>query len=472
VSEPLVVLEPVAEEDKAVLANLLQLYRHDLSEFLHYELSEHGTYVYRFLDHYWSEPGRHAFFIRVDRHLAGFALARDVDGEHEVAEFFVVRRHRHRGVGLEAALALFARLPGRWSLFHDNANEAAGRFWKEVVERASGGNFEHERLISPAGIVGQQYRFAVEAEATGEAGEAGAMGEPGEPAYIPLPSDLADPRTTAARVFDRIADLYDRARPGYPAEVVAELVRTCAITSDSSIIEIGCGTGQLTRDLAPTGASILAIEPGESLAALARANLAAYPTVDVMTCSAEDFDGTAAGADVVAAATSFHWIDPNVGYRKAADLLRRGGHLALLTHVHARGGTDTEEGFSERARELHRRLAPRIGDWYFPPLEELVQRATAGGDIAAVWTRLERRFVDPPDVSDLFEAPQVVTYPWLATYDRDGYLDWVASQSVYALLEPEQRAQLLAELGRLIDELLGGQVTKQYVTVLATAERR
>lgn len=156
---PVVALEPVAEEDKAALANLVQLYRYDFSEVRAYELTEHGTFVYRFLDHYWCEPGRHAFFIRVGGRLAGFALARDVGDEHEVAEFFVVRRHRRAGVGRTAALDLFSRLPGRWSLFHDSANEAASSFWERVVIHASAGVFEREDITTSAGFVGRRYRF-------------------------------------------------------------------------------------------------------------------------------------------------------------------------------------------------------------------------------------------------------------------------------------------------------------------------
>lgn len=159
---PDVVLDPVVEERKPVLANLLQLYRHDLSEFRSYEVSDHGTFVYRFLDHYWTEPGRHAYFIRHAGQLAGFAMVRQVEqGTHEVAEFFVLRRHRGDGTSRAAALQLLRRSPGQWIIFHDDANERAGRFWVAVITQASGGEFEQNAIISSAGFAGQEYRFAV-----------------------------------------------------------------------------------------------------------------------------------------------------------------------------------------------------------------------------------------------------------------------------------------------------------------------
>ena len=85
--------------------------------------------------------------------------------------------------------------------------------------------------------------------------------------------------------------------------------------------------------------------------------------------------------------------------------------------------------------------------------------------------RVERKLADPPPVSQLFDPPLVSTYPWLATYDRQGYLAMLASQSSYALMEPGRREPLLRGIGALIDDFLGGTITKQYVTILAVARR-
>jgi SAM-dependent methyltransferase len=149
-------------------------------------------------------------------------------------------------------------------------------------------------------------------------------------AYIPLPIGLTDPRATAGAVFDRVASLYDRARPGYPVEAVRDLDGLVGIAGSGRILGIGCGTGQLTRDLAPTGAAIDCLEPGPSLAATARANLVGYPNVTVTVTGFEDFDASAGSYDVVVSATAFHWIDPCVSYAKASSLLRPGGHLVVV----------------------------------------------------------------------------------------------------------------------------------------------
>ncbi|WP_367135533.1 GNAT family N-acetyltransferase [Saccharothrix sp. HUAS TT1] len=129
-------LVAVAETDKAVLANLIQLYQHDFSEIRDLPLTRHGTFTYAYLDHYFTEPGREAHFIEANGALAGFALARahvDGDDSWNVAEFFVARGHRRRGVARRAARLLLARRPGEWTLSFDHANPPAAAFWRSVV---------------------------------------------------------------------------------------------------------------------------------------------------------------------------------------------------------------------------------------------------------------------------------------------------------------------------------------------------
>lgn len=295
--------------------------------------------------------------------------------------------------------------------------------------------------------------------------------EDDRPPYVRLPAGLRRPREEARVVFDTVAELYDRARPGYPPEALSALVAACRIGAGRRVLEIGCGTGQLTRSLAPLGGRLRCLEPGPSLAALARRRLAAWPRTEVLTTTFEGFeDDEGPGSyDAVVSATAFHWIDPGVGFPKAARLLRGGGVLALLTNSHAAGGTQEEIG--EEIGRLHRDLAPDLGDWRFPAPAAIADAARRGRDIAAVWQAIERRFEPAPDVGRLFGPPEVRAFPWRASYDRDGYLDMLRSQSSYALMDPARRDELLAAVGDLVDGRLGGTVTKQYVTVLATAAR-
>ncbi len=143
----------VAEAEPAerqVLANLLELYRYDFTEFDGRDIGEDGRYGYRYLDSYWSEAGRHPFLVRVDGRLAGFALLRQVAGPSgglimDVSEFFVMRRYRRLGVGQEMARILFDRFPGRWEVRELDGNAPAQAFWRRVIARHTGGRFEERQ---------------------------------------------------------------------------------------------------------------------------------------------------------------------------------------------------------------------------------------------------------------------------------------------------------------------------------------
>ena len=118
--------------DKSVVRNLLELYLHDFSEMTRSDVDEHGRFGYAYLDHYWTEPGRHPFLIRADGGLAGFALVRS-GTPHDMTEFFVLRKYRRSGVGLLAARALFAMFPGEWQVRQMTANTGATAFWRRAI---------------------------------------------------------------------------------------------------------------------------------------------------------------------------------------------------------------------------------------------------------------------------------------------------------------------------------------------------
>ncbi|TQM82929.1 putative acetyltransferase [Saccharothrix saharensis] len=153
----------VAESDKAVLANLVQLYQHDFSEIRDLPLTRHGTFTYAYLDHYFTEPAREAYFIEVGGELAGFALARadvDKDGSWNVAEFFVARGHRRRGVARAAARSLFARHPGTWTLTFDHANVGAAALWRQVAASVADGPVTEVDRTDPVPATRLRFRVA------------------------------------------------------------------------------------------------------------------------------------------------------------------------------------------------------------------------------------------------------------------------------------------------------------------------
>lgn len=125
----------------------MQLYLHDFSEFLGTDVDANGEYPYAYFDHYFrreERESRHAFFIRADSQLAGFALVRQSDGLNSVAEFFVMRKYRRGGVGTAAARQVFARFPGDWKVAELAANLPAQAFWRKVIAGVTGGAYTED----------------------------------------------------------------------------------------------------------------------------------------------------------------------------------------------------------------------------------------------------------------------------------------------------------------------------------------
>ena len=131
-------------------------------------------------------------------------------------------------------------------------------------------------------------------------------------------------RNDLGRVFNEVPELYDRVRPTYPRELFTDLVGITGLDKQSSVLEIGCGTGQATRSLAGLGGSVTAVELGADMAALARQRLAAFDNVEVETSSFEGWDDRGRCFDLLVAASSWHWVDPSVGWRRAHDVLQPG----------------------------------------------------------------------------------------------------------------------------------------------------
>jgi len=129
-------------EEKSVLANLMQLYVHDFTEQWsdqeRGELQDDGLFPEYPLDAYWREPDHIPLIFRVGGHLAGFALlnASSHSGrpvERNMAEFFVVRKHRRGGTGSVAARTIFSRYPGLWEAAVARRNVGALAFWRKVI---------------------------------------------------------------------------------------------------------------------------------------------------------------------------------------------------------------------------------------------------------------------------------------------------------------------------------------------------
>ena len=166
-------------------------------------------------------------------------------------------------------------------------------------------------------------------------------------------------------MFNEVPDAYDRVRPTYSDELFEDVVALTGADSRSAILEVGCGTGQPTRALAALGYTVVAVEPGETLAALARQHLQAFPKVEIETTTFEQWVDHDRRFDLLVAAASWHWVDPLIGWRRAHVVRVPGGRLAVLGNVVVRRPGELEV-YAETA-DLHQQFCPDNPDWCDPP---------------------------------------------------------------------------------------------------------
>ncbi len=141
-------IEPILIEQKPVFVQMMELYSYDFSVFSHDDVDETGYFGYSHIDDYWKEAGRYPFFIRAGGKLAGLVLVRscseyqELENPHNIAEFFVMKKYRHKGVGRAVSRMIFDRFPGGWEISMWKNNLPAQRFWHQIVSEYTNGKYK------------------------------------------------------------------------------------------------------------------------------------------------------------------------------------------------------------------------------------------------------------------------------------------------------------------------------------------
>lgn len=253
-------------------------------------------------------------------------------------------------------------------------------------------------------------------------------------------------------IFDDGAALYDAVRPGYPDELIEDVVSLSGMPEGGRVLEIGCGTGQATLPFARRGYAMLCLDAGRNMAALAAEKCRPYPNVRVLPVSFEDWPLEPAAFDLVISATAFHWISPEIGYSKAVSALRNDGALAVFWNMDTR-----PRGPLFRAlQEAYRKHVPELAEAYAgrKPCETLVQERE--GEMRA---------------TGLFRNVAVKRYPWSARYSADEYLRLLSTYSDHCRLPEETKRRFFDDVARVIDRF-GGVVVKPYLSVCYIARKK
>ncbi len=238
-----------------------------------------------------------------------------------------------------------------------------------------------------------------------------------------MPEEHGD-KATRARSFGAAAEIYERARPDYPAAAVDWLVPAGA----HEVLDLGAGTGKLTRALVERGLEVIAVEPLPEM----RASLAAaLPEVRAVAGTAEEIPLPDASVDAITVAQAWHWVDPERATAEAARVLRPGGTLGLIWN----------------------RRDERI-DWVAALSEVMV---SSGAELVA----MEDMQIGPP-----FGPTESFVTDWERPMDVDLLVEMAASRSYVITATPRRRREILGGVRDLVeaDPHLGTEFDLPYRT--------
>ena len=246
--------------------------------------------------------------------------------------------------------------------------------------------------------------------------------------------------------FDTVAERYHQTRPRYPDTIWDALIEIAGLQPGARVLEIGAGTGIATEALVRCGCHVTALEPGAAMAAIIERDLGDTGQVDVRTDRFEEFAWDGEPFDMVIGATSLHWVDRDLLNARLPDLLRPGGHAALLHYLHVAGG---DTAFFEAAQACYARWDPYYREPDYP--EHHLRSPDDAGHRATVLD-------DLPGFGPAKHRYWLVDIP----SDREHYLSLISTYSTTLRLPDENRQRLLACIGDLMDREFGGQITKRY----------
>jgi len=249
-----------------------------------------------------------------------------------------------------------------------------------------------------------------------------------------------------SRQFDEAAQLYDEVRPRYPEEIVEHIIAFAALPAHARILEVGCGTGQMTVPFAKRGYAVIALDHGERLAALAAQHCQPYPRVRVVPCAFEAWQDTAGSYDVFLSAQAFHWVEPHYGLTRATELLKTRGTIALVWTL----DRSQESAFWQATQPIY--------DTYNPVSSSA--RPQTGHETYAEALHTSVKFVGVHEVR----------HAWTKRYSGEEYLKLLWTFSDHRAMPEPNRSRFFEDIERVIARM-GGEVIRSYETLALLAKK-
>lgn len=272
--------------------------------------------------------------------------------------------------------------------------------------------------------------------------------------------------------FNEVAEDYDRHRPSYPDRLIDWACEAAGIGAGDAVLEIGCGTGQLTRSLLARGLHVTAVEPGQKLADRARDQLDGVGQVQFVSARLEDAALPCDHYSAVFSASAIHWVDPDVSWRKTADVLVDGGTVALISYF----GLDDPRSAADQ--QAMRAALAKIGselaaEWpVYRDLDGTLAGAAARREnVSEVWAWLSRYAIAREYAAGLFDDAQILALPIPQEHTADELNGLLGTMSFWARLSPPERDALMAA-NQALYRRLGRPIRSATAACLVMARRR
>jgi SAM-dependent methyltransferase len=279
---------------------------------------------------------------------------------------------------------------------------------------------------------------------------------------------VADARSYG-KVFNDVAAEYGRNRPMYPDTLIDHACDVAGIGQGDRVLEIGCGTGQLTRSLVARGLRVTALEPGDRLLAIARASLSGTGDVELLNVGLEDAELPREHFRAVFSASAIHWADPDVSWRRLADALAPDGTLALLQYF----GLQDERNSDDQEALLAAicRNAPEIAATWpsYRDLETMIAGVhERRANVADAWAWLGSYDIGRDYAGHLFDDVQLAAMPTFLERSAEDLNALLATMSFWVRLSPTQRDGITRD-NVALQERLGRPIRARTAAALVTA---
>jgi SAM-dependent methyltransferase len=250
--------------------------------------------------------------------------------------------------------------------------------------------------------------------------------------------------------FNKVAELYDQARAGYPQALYDDLMELANLSAGEAVLEVGCGTGKATEEFARRGLNVVALDPGPEMIGAAQRRLAPFNEVTFVQTTFEAWPVEAGAFKLVAAAQAWHWVAPDIRFSKAFEALAPGGALAVFGSAPEPVPPPLGQAL-EKVYAIH---APELGG---PPPEHAYLPSGP----------FSRDF----DRSGLFGEVTHKSYPWSRSFSARSYAEYLRTVSRYQLMDEKRREELLTAIAEAI-EANGGCFDAPVETHLYFASRK